>query len=184
MKIGAKALGILLLLAVVPQFAGAQCVNSSNPCSQVVSRLVKFSGVLKSAAGIPLRGVLAVKFVIYSESTGGTLLGQEAENAEIDLSGRDEVLLGANSSEGVPKELFSTTEPRWLAVQALIPGREEEPRVLLSSVPYALQAENAQKLGGLPVSAFARANAGVSSDTPGTATVIASPVISSASATA
>jgi hypothetical protein len=195
MKTSAKTLGILFFLAVLPQFAGAQCASNNaaattnatttaSPCTQVFPRFLKYSGVLKSAAGGSLRGVMAIKFVIYGESTGGTPLWQETQNTEIDSSGRYEVLLGSTSSEGVPAELFATTEPRWLAVQALVPGREEEPRVLLSSVPYALQAENAQTLGGLPVSAFARANAGVSSDTPGTATVIASPVISSASATA
>jgi hypothetical protein len=185
MKIGAKVLGILLFLAVAPQFSGAQCTNSSNPCSQVFPRLLKFSGVLKNAAGAPLRGVLAVKFVIYGESTGGTPLWQETQNTEIDQSGRYEVLLGANSSEGVPKELFTSTEPRWLAVQALIPGRDEEPRVLLSSVPYALQAENAQTLGGLPASAFAKANPGVSSEsTPSTSAVIANTLIPSATGTA
>jgi hypothetical protein len=185
MKIGAKALGILLFLALAPQFSGAQCTNSSNPCSQVFPRLLKFSGVLKNAAGTPLRGILAVKFVIYSESTGGTPLWQETQNTEIDQSGRYEVLLGANSSEGVPKELFATIEARWLAVQALIPGRDEEPRVLLSSVPYALQAENAQTLGGLPASAFAKVTTGVSSEsTPGTSAVIASPPIPSGAGTA
>jgi hypothetical protein len=190
MKIGAKALAILLFSAVVPQFSGAQCANTTtttnttSPCTQVFPRFLKFSGVLKNAVSTPLLGVTAIKFVIYGESTGGTPLWQETQNTEIDSSGRYEVLLGSTSSEGVPAELFATTEPRWLSVQALIPGREEEPRVLLSSVPYALQAENAQTLGGLPVSAFARANAGVSSDTPGTATVIATPAIPSASGTA
>jgi hypothetical protein len=185
MRIGAKTLGILLFLAVAPLFSGAQCTSSSNPCSQVFPRLVKFSGVLKNAAGFPLRGVLAVKFVVYSESTGGTPLWQETQNAEIDPSGRYEVLLGANSSEGVPKELFATTEPRWLAVQALLPGRDEEPRVLLSSVPYALQAENAQTLGGLPASAFAKVNIGVSSESvPGTSAVITNTLIPSATTTA
>jgi hypothetical protein len=185
MKIGAKALGIVLFLALAPQFSGAQCTNSSNPCSQIFPRLLKFSGVLKNAAGTPLRGVLAVKFVIYGESTGGTPLWQETQNTEIDQSGRYEVLLGANSSEGVPKELFATTEPRWLAIQALIPGRDEEPRVLLSSVPYALQAENAQTLGGLPASAFAKVNTGVPSESaPGTATVITNPLVPSVTGTA
>src|SRR5579863_6389684 len=134
MKTGAKALGILLLLTVIPQFVGAQCTgsNTTSPCSQVFPRFLKFTGVLKNAVGAPLRGVLAIKFVIYADSTGGTPLWQETQNTEIDQSGHYEVLLGANSSEGVPKELFATAEPRWLAVQALIPGREEEPRVLLS----------------------------------------------------
>ncbi len=186
MKIGAKALGILLLLTAIPQFAGAQCTSTNNtsPCGQVFPRLLKFTGVLKNPVGAPLRGVLAIKFVIYTDSTGGTPLWQETQNTEIDQSGHYEVLLGANSSDGVPKELFATAEPRWLAVQALIPGREEEPRVLLSSVPYALQAENAQTLGGLPASAFAKVNtAAPSESTAGASAVIANPLIPSATGT-
>jgi hypothetical protein len=42
-------------------------------------------------------------------------------------------------------------------VQALHPGEEEQPRVLLVSVPYALEAADAQMLGGLPASAFMKA---------------------------
>jgi hypothetical protein len=44
-------------------------------------------------------------------------------------------------------------------VQLLVPGEEEEPRVLLVSVPYAMEAEDSQKLGGLPASAFVKAAA-------------------------
>jgi hypothetical protein len=54
-------------------------------------------------------------------------------------------------------ELFTSGEQRWLGVQALLPGEEEQPRVLLVSVPYALEAADAQTLGGLPASAFAKA---------------------------
>jgi len=44
-----------------------------------------------------------------------------------------------------------------LEVQALLPGEEAQPRVLLVSVPYALESADAQTLGGLPASAFAKA---------------------------
>jgi trimeric autotransporter adhesin len=38
-----------------------------------------------------------------------------------------------------------------------VQGQEEQPRVLLLSVPYALKAADAQTLGGLPASAFVQA---------------------------
>ena len=66
---------------------------------------------------------------------------------------------GATGVDGLPVELFSSGESRWLDAQPLLPGEEEQPRILMVSVPYALQAENAQTLGGLPVSAFAKAAA-------------------------
>ena len=157
MKTGAKALANLLFAVLVPSFCGAQCTNSTSGCSQGVPRFVKFDGVLKNAAGAPISGVIAIKFVIYSDSTGGTPLWQEAQNTHLDQQGHYEVMLGSTGNEGIPTELFTSGEPRWLGVQALLPGSEEEPRVLLVSVPYALEAADAQTLGGLPASAFAKA---------------------------
>ncbi len=37
-------------------------------------------------------------------------------------------------------------------------GEQEQPRVLLLSVPYALKAADAETIGGLPPSAFVLAN--------------------------
>jgi hypothetical protein len=61
-------------------------------------------------------------------------------------------LLGANSANGVPAELFASGEARWLAAQ--VERQAEQPRVLLVSVPYALKAKDAETLGGKPASAF------------------------------
>ena len=47
---------------------------------------------------------------------------------------------------------FSTGEARWLGVT--LQGEEEQPRILLVSVPYALKAADADTLGGKPASAF------------------------------
>ena len=157
MKTGAKALLILLFLVFFPLFSGAQCTNSTSACSQGVPHVVKFSGMLKNTAGAPLSGIVAIKFVIYGESMQGTALWQETQNTQLDQQGHYEVMLGSTGSEGIPMELFTSGEQRWLGVQALLPGREEEPRVLLVSVPYALEAADAQTLGGFPASAFAKA---------------------------
>jgi hypothetical protein len=100
---------------------------------------------------------VAIRFVIYGDSTGGTPLWQEVQNAQLDEQGHYEVMLGSTGSEGIPLDLFTSGEPRWLEVQALLPGEEAQPRVLLVSVPYALESADAQTLGGLPASAFAKA---------------------------
>ena len=81
---------------------------------------------------------------------------QETQNVQLDQQGRYAVFLGGSTPQGIPQELFASAEPRWLSVQAQLPEENERPRVLLVSVPYALQAENAQTLGGLPPSAFVR----------------------------
>lgn len=125
-----------------------------------VPRLVSFNGVLKDAAGKPRIGIAGVRLAIYNEENGGAPLWQETQNVQLDSQGRYFVLLGASANGGVPPELFTSGEPRWLGVQALFPGEQEQPRVLLVSVPYALKAGDADTLGGLPATAFLRAPQG------------------------
>jgi hypothetical protein len=159
MRIDARALLMALLLALVPLFCDAQCTNITSTCSQGVPRFVKFGGAIKNAPGAP--GIVAIRFIIYDESTHGTPLWQEEQNVQVDQQGRYEVMLGATGNEGIPMELFTAGEPRWLGVQPLLPGSDEEPRIRLVSVPYALEAADAQTLGGLPASAFAKASPSV-----------------------
>ena len=133
-----------------------------------VPRLVKFSGLLKDASGNLLTNTVGIMFSIYSEQTGGVPLWQETQNVQFS-QGRYTVFLGESASTGIPAELFVSGQPRWLGVRALLPDEEEQPRVLLASVPYALKAVDADTLGGLPASAFMPANGG----NPGAAWVTA-----------
>jgi hypothetical protein len=147
MKPAVKILLLLLLSPLLPVTSEAQCTSGANACAQAVPHLVKFNGVLKHTAGVSHTGIVAIRFVIYGESTNGTPLWQEVQNAQVDQQGHYEVMLGVTGSEGIPMELFTSGEQRWLGVQALLPGEEEQPRVLLVSVPYALEAADAQTLG-------------------------------------
>src|SRR5258706_4769771 len=119
-----------------------------------VPRLIKFSGVFRTPGGNPLTGVHGVTLALYKEQQGGAPLWLESQNVELDEQGRYTVLLGATKNDGVPLDLFTSGEPRWLGVQVQFPGYEEEARAFLVSVPYALKAAEAETLGGLPVSAF------------------------------
>jgi trimeric autotransporter adhesin len=138
MKTRFNALSVLLFLTLVPSLCGAQCSNSTSVCSQGAPHFVKFSGQLKSVEGVSQNGLVAIRFVMYSDSNGGTPLWQETQNARLDQQGHYEVMLGSTASEGIPLDLFTSGEPRWLEVQVLLPGEEPQPRVLLVSVPYAL----------------------------------------------
>src|SRR5205814_2542101 len=76
----------------------------------------------------------------------------ETQNISVSGDGHFSVLLGATKEQGVPAELFTSGEARWLGIQA---EREpEQPRVLLVSVPYALKAQEAEMLAGKPASQF------------------------------
>jgi hypothetical protein len=151
-----KWIVLLSLIFIAPPLCTAQCPSSPGVCGQGVPHFVKFSGVLKSVQPISQVEIVAVKFVVYDDSRGGTALWQEVQNIRLDMDGRYEVVLGATGTVGVPLDLFTSGDQRWLGVQLLRPGVEEEPRILLVSVPYALEAANAQTLGGLPASEFAR----------------------------
>lgn len=185
MKTTSKVL-LMLCSSFFASFAcDAQCTDSSSDCSEGVPRLVKFSGVLKNVGGLSNAGVVSIRFVIYANPTGGTPLWQEVQNTQLDGGGRYEVVLGATATDGMPTDIFSSGAPRWLGVQVMRPGSEEEPRVLMTSVPYAMMAADAQTLGGLPASAFARVASAASSETSsGTQTVIANTGTQSAAGTA
>jgi hypothetical protein len=147
-----------------------------------VPKLVRFSGSFRPAAGPPAQGTApsteSVTLAVYRDQTGGTALWQEVQNVTVDASGNYSLLMGATQNEGMPLDLFSSGEPRWLGARFNRPGEVEQPRVLLVSVPYALKASDAETLGGRPASAYLLAapavgstsTAGVTGITAATAT--------------
>src|SRR5712692_7106657 len=86
-----------------------------------VPRLIKLAGTLKDAQGKPLSNTVGVTFAIYKEQEGGAALWLETQNVQLDEQGHYSVLLGATKNEGLPLELFSSAEPRWLGVQVNLP---------------------------------------------------------------
>jgi hypothetical protein len=96
-----------------------------------------------------------ITFLIYKDEQGGEPLFTESQSVAVDPTGNFKAQLGATLPSGIPVELFSTGEARWLEVQ--VAGEKPRPRVLLSSVPYSLKAADSATLGGLPASAFALA---------------------------
>jgi hypothetical protein len=74
-----------------------------------------------------------------------------------DELGRYTALLGAMHTDGLPIDLFTSGEVRWLGIQVGLEA-EQQPRVLLVSVPYALKAGDSETLGGKPASAYMLSN--------------------------
>ena len=153
-------LALLVLTVVCVPLASAQNSISS---TVVVPRLVNYSGKAIDDEGKAVSGTAGVKFAIYSEQSGGFPLWAETQNVQTDGKGNYNAQLGATEPEGLPLDLFRSGEARWLGVR--INGGEEQPRLLLLSVPYALKAADAQTLGGLPASAFVLAATPSSSST-------------------
>ena len=149
-------LAVLFVMVSVLAFGQAAQTATQESVPPGVPRLVKFSGLLKDASGNLLTNTIGISFAVYSEQAGGVPLWQETQNVQFS-QGRYTVFLGERKSTGIPAELFAFGQPRWLGVTALLTGEEEQPRVLLASVPYALKAVDADTLGGLPASAFLQA---------------------------
>jgi hypothetical protein len=131
---------------------GQQQQTSSSVAGITVPRLIKFAGAVKDASGKPQTGVAGITFSLYKEQQGGAALWMETQNVELESNGGYSVLLGATQADGLPTELFTSAEARWLGVQ--IEKEPEQARVLLVAVPYALKAGDAETLGGKPLSAF------------------------------
>jgi hypothetical protein len=152
-----SGLGILSSFLLLVTWARTQCTNATDGCAQAVPHLIKLNGTLQDAEGYSPTGTVGIMFSVYRESTGGAPLWQETQNVSVDQQGHFEVVLGVTKNEGVPLDIFTGAESRWLGVRPIIPGEVEQPRVLLVSVPYALKAADAEMLGGLPASAFLQA---------------------------
>lgn len=178
MKLSYISMTILLVAVPVAPTVRAQTpaadsqsavTNAANPGQSAsptaeVPRLIKFSGTLLDAQERPMAGPVGVTFALYAHQTGGAALWLETQNVKPDENGSYTVLLGAASVNGVPVELFTSAEARWLGIQ--VGQQVEKERILLVSVPYALKAGDAQTLGGLPPSAFAPATSSPSSSAP------------------
>src|ERR1700734_83003 len=149
MNVQKLSLSLLIAMAILPSLlVGQQSENST----AVVPRLVNFSGRAIDGAGKPVSGIAGVTFSIYKDQYEGAPLWMETQNVTANSKGNYTIQLGATRPEGLPLELFSSGEARWLGVR--VNGGEEAPRVLLLSVPYALKAADAETIGGLPPSAF------------------------------
>jgi hypothetical protein len=157
MKSGKHILSWFSVLLLFCSAMNAQ-QTSSLPGSATVPRLVSFSGKATDTQGKAVSGIAGATFAIYKEESGGSPLWLETQNIQADAKGNYAVQLGATKPDGLPQDLFSSGEARWLGVT--VNGGNEQARVLLLSVPYALKAADAETIGGLPASAFVLAGKG------------------------
>jgi hypothetical protein len=142
------AVSLCMSLSLVPPAAA----QASAATASALPRLIRFGGVVKDLNGNPLTGMVGITFALYSGQTGGAPLWLETQNVTADSNGHYTALFGSTKPDGLPPELFTSVEARWVGVQ--VSGQAEQPRVLLVSAPYALKAGDAETLGGLPPSAF------------------------------
>jgi hypothetical protein len=144
------------LMLGLPAAALQDLTVSSPPASPTneagIPKVIKFAGRLQDTDGKALVGLTVVKFSLFRTATNGEALWQETQEVNADSTGRYSVLLGSSPSSSLPTEIFADGEARWLQIE--VAGIVPEPRTFLVSVPYAMTAANAQKLGGLEVGDF------------------------------
>ena len=114
--------------------------------------------LIQPADKLPIAPVETVTLAVYRDEQGGDALWQEAQNVVVGADGRYNVMMGSTTTEGLPLDLFTAGEPRWLGVRFNRGAEVEQPRVQLASVPYALKAIDADSLGGRPAAAYTLAN--------------------------
>lgn len=147
-----KRATLLLVLSLACRLPiAAQIQDNGLPTSfatkSSVPMLVKFSGTLLELNGTASSGVQTATFSLYGQQSGGSPLWSEAQSILPDKDGNFTVLLGSTSLVGIPASIFASGLPRWIGVNPN--DGVERPRVTLSSVPYALKANDADTLGGM-----------------------------------
>jgi len=129
-----KLARLTLQLAAVPLLCCLLTAQQSitTTTSPIVPRLVNYTGKVADAQEKPAGGMAGITFAIYSEQTGGAPLWVETQSVNVDARGNYTAQLGATKPEGLPLEVFTSGEARWMGVR--INGGEEQPRVLLLRV--------------------------------------------------
>lgn len=143
---------VALTLCGLPLSAQQTGAATASGTTVTVPQLIRISGSVHDPAGNPLSGTIAITFALYKGQDDSEAAWQETQTVSLDDTGSYRVLLGANSPNGLPLEIFSSGEARWLGVRPQ--GLAEQPRILLLSVAYALKAADADRLGGRPASDF------------------------------
>ncbi|MBI3183442.1 MAG: hypothetical protein HYZ28_14995 [Myxococcales bacterium] len=126
----------------------ALCFFSSAALAQVPSK-VAYQGRLLKSDGTPAGGTLKFKFDIYDDATAGNLLFGEEQTLGL-TDGFYATHLGDGTASGIPSGVFTGAE-RYLEVT--VAGEKLTPRQRVSSVPYAMMANDARNLSGGTVDA-------------------------------
>lgn len=109
------------------------------PVTAQIPRTITYQGVLRDGSGA-VTGAHTLLITLYNQASGGAQLWNELHNVTVD-EGLFSVVLG--SVTPIPG---SVTFDRTYFIGVAIDGGAELPRTALTSVPYALHAEQASSL--------------------------------------
>ena len=116
--------------------------TASTAIAPVIPQQVRYAGKLANRAGDTVEAV----FRIYAAAEGGDPLWTETQKITMGEDGSYTVLLGAASAAGLPQTVFAGGVARWVGVS--VERAPELDRTMLTSVPYAMKAADAEALAG------------------------------------
>jgi hypothetical protein len=139
----------LVVASCFPSWAQASAQESTasgeaavSPAKPVVPQQVRYAGKLTARSSESVEAV----FRIYAAAEGGEPLWTETQQVSVAADGAYSVLLGGATPAGLPQTVFAGGAARWLGVS--VERGDEQERVLLSSVPYAMKSADSESLAG------------------------------------
>ncbi len=140
-----SGIAMMIVSLLLSMFNVATVLSAPRYTIVGVPSVVGFEGFLTDGSGQPLTGLHTLAFRIYDAAGpgGGTVLWDETQNGVAVTNGLYAVMLG--STRSFDSNTFNGN--RWIGV-TVDNGTEMNPRTRVSSVPFALNAENANKIAG------------------------------------
>src|ERR1700730_10706724 len=138
--------------AITSAQSPAPAVQAQAPSTSAPT-LVRLDGQLKTPTGEARTGTVTIVVSLYADKDDATPLWVEPQLVTLDAAGHYSLFAGATLTDGVPEEFLSgATAGHWLGVGPQ--GEPEQFRMMLLTVPYALQAREADTLGGRSLTGF------------------------------
>ena len=136
---------VVALSLILSSFSVAAVLSAPRYATVGVPQTVGFEGFLAQANGQPIaNGPYQLTFRVYDVATGGAALwDQDITNVQV-TNGLYSVALGGSAD---PFTSTTFDSDRWVGV-TVDGGSEITPRTRVSSVPFALNADNANRIGG------------------------------------
>jgi hypothetical protein len=141
----------MLCLMVSCEVVGGPLPKAFSASTQVAPahdrfHILKFDGALRNQRRqkrTDVTGVVGILFSIYAQQDDRAPLWQEVHTVEIAHTGSFTTFLGAETTGGIPLEVFSNEKARWLGNLVLLPGEVEAPRIRILSTPAGLTVAEA-----------------------------------------
>lgn len=159
---------VVLCLVAGMTMAAENTVPKQGTDAISIPQYINYQGKLTDGTGKPLSGTYSMTFEIYDQATGGTKSWEETHSNVTVTDGLFNVKLGSATNAIEPGELPDGPDC-WL--QITVGTTVISPRVQLVSVPYTYKSDNAEdanKLGGVPAANYVSNATAAGGDLAGT----------------